>query len=97
MALLASSNPIGAIFSALFISHITTGGGLMNASLFPPEIADIISGIIIYLCAFSLLFRNMIRNLLTGRKKEKPAPAKAQLKPDAPAAGPAANDGKERE
>ena len=97
VALLASSNPIGAIFSALFISHITTGGGLMNASLFPPEIADIISGIIIYLCAFSLLFRNMIRNLLTGRKKEKPAPAKAQLKPDAPAAGPAANDGKERE
>lgn len=97
VALLASSNPIGTIFSALFISHITTGGGLMNASLFPPEIADIISGIIIYLCAFSLLFRNMIRNLLTGRKKEKPAPAKAQLKPDAPAAGPAANDGKERE
>ncbi|MGN0995626.1 MAG: ABC transporter permease [Candidatus Ventricola sp.] len=97
VALLASSNPIGAIFSALFISHITTGGGLMNASLFPPEIADIISGIIIYLCAFSLLFRNMIRNLLTGRKKGKPAPAKAQLKPDAPAAGPAANDGKERE
>ena len=97
VALLASSNPIGAIFSALFISHITTGGGLMNASLFPPEIADIISGIIIYLCAFSLLFRNMIRNLLTGRKREKPAPAKAQLKPDAPAGGPAANDGKERE
>ena len=97
VALVASSNPIGAIFSALFISHITTGGGLMNASLFPPEIADIISGIIIYLCAFSLLFRNMIRNLLTGRKREKPAPAKAQLKPDAPAGGPAANDGKERE
>lgn len=97
VALLASSNPIGAIFSALFISHFTTGGGLMNASLFPPEIADIISGIIIYLCAFSLLFRNMIRNLLTGRKREKPAPAKAQLKPDAPAGGPAANDGKERE
>ncbi len=97
VALLASSNPIGAIFSALFISHITTGGGLMNASLFPPEIADIISGIIIYLCAFSLLFRNMIRSLLTGRKREKPAPAKAQLKPDAPAGGPAANDGKERE
>ena len=52
VALLASSNPIGAIFSALFISHITTGGGFMNASLFPPEIAQIISGIIIYLCAF---------------------------------------------
>lgn len=90
VALLASSNPIGAIFSALFISHITTGGGFMNASLFPPEIAQLISGIIIYLCAFSLLFRNMIRDLLTGKKKEKAAKPQAK-------ASTAANDGKERE
>ncbi len=60
VALLASSNPIGTIFSALFISHITTGGSLMNSQYFPPEIADIISGIIIYLCAFSLLFKQML-------------------------------------
>lgn len=60
VALLASSNPIGTIFSALLISHISTGGGFMNANVFPPEIASVISGIIIYLCAFSLLFRNGI-------------------------------------
>jgi simple sugar transport system permease protein len=60
VALLASSNPIGIIFSALFISHITTGGSLMNSQYFPPEIADIISGIIIYLCAFSLLFKQLL-------------------------------------
>jgi ABC-type uncharacterized transport system permease subunit len=60
VALLASSNPIGTIFSALFISHITTGGSLMNSQYFPPEIADIISGIIIYLCAFSLLFKQLL-------------------------------------
>ena len=76
VALLASSNPIGCIFSALFISHITTGGGFMNASLFPPEIADVISGIIIYLCAFSLLFRNVITDLLSGRKPGKLLPKK---------------------
>ncbi len=92
VALLASSNPIGAIFSALFISHITTGGGFMNASLFPPEIADVISGIIIYLCAFSLLFRNVIYNLLTGKKKAKTAP-----KQEAPKTGPASGNGKESE
>lgn len=96
VALLASSNPVGTIFSALFISHITTGGGFMNASLFPPEIADIISGIIIYLCAFSLLFRNRIASLLSGRKKgreeEKPR-AQAPVKPAAPSAA----DGKESE
>lgn len=60
VALLASSNPIGIIFSALFISHVTTGGSLMNSQYFPPEIADIISGIIIYLCAFSLLFKQLL-------------------------------------
>lgn len=72
MALLASSDPIAAIFSAIFISHISTGGGFMNASLFPPEIADIISGIIIYLCAFSLLFKNLIVTLFTGKHKKVP-------------------------
>ena len=32
----------------------------MNSQYFPPEIADIISGIIIYLCAFSLLFKQLL-------------------------------------
>lgn len=70
VALLASSNPIGIIFSALFISHISTGGGLMEASVFPPEIADVISGIIIYLCAFMMLFKGKILKLFNGKRAE---------------------------
>ena len=31
---------------------------------YPTEIADLISGIIIYLCAFSMLFRGKIQKLL---------------------------------
>ena len=85
VALLASSNPIGCIFSALFISHITTGGGFMFAKLFPSEVADIISGVVIYLCAFSLLFKGSILKLLNKKPK---APAKAEVK---------AEDGKEGE
>ncbi len=69
VALLASSNPIGAIFSAIFIAHITVGGGFMTAKLFPSEVADIISGVVIYLCAFSLLFKGSILKLLGGRTK----------------------------
>ena len=69
VALLASSNPIGCIFSALFISHITTGGGFMFAKLFPSEVADIISGVVIYLCAFSLLLKGGILKLLTKKPK----------------------------
>ena len=69
VALLASSNPIGCIFSALFIAHITIGGGFMDASIFPGEVADIISGVVIYLCAFSLLFKSTIMKLFAGKPK----------------------------
>ncbi|MGM9605370.1 MAG: ABC transporter permease [Faecousia sp.] len=76
VALLASSNPIGCIFSAVFISHITVGGGFMTAKLFPSEVSDIISGVVIYLCAFSLLFKGRIMKLFarkpgTERKGDK--------------------------
>ena len=67
VALLASSNPIGCIFSALFISHITVGGGFMTAKLFPSEVSDIISGVVIYLCAFSLLFKGRIMKLFARK------------------------------
>ena len=70
VALLASSDPIGCIFSALFISHITVGGGFMYAKLFPSEVADIISGVVIYLCAFSLLFKGTIVKLLSAKPKK---------------------------
>ncbi len=69
VALLASSNPIGCIFSAIFIAHITVGGGFMTAKLFPSEVADIISGVVIYLCAFSLLFKTSILKLMTRKPK----------------------------
>lgn len=71
VALLASSNPIGCIFSALFISHITVGGGFMTAKLFPSEVSDIISGVVIYLCAFSLLFKGRIMKLFTRKPDRK--------------------------
>ncbi len=68
VALLASSNPIGCIFSALFISHITVGGSFLSTRYYPAEISDLISGIIIYLCAFSMLFRGRIAKLLSGKR-----------------------------
>ena len=71
VALLASSNPLGCIFSALFISHITVGGSVMDASIFPSEVADIISGVVIYLCAFSMLFKKKIAKLVVRKPKGK--------------------------
>ena len=85
VALLASSNPIGTIFSALFISHISVGGSFLSTKYYPTEISDLISGIIIYLCAFSTLFRGKIHGLLFKNADKtnvnaEPAPAKTETK-----------------
>lgn len=69
-ALLASSHPIGTVFSSLFISHITVGGAYLPTKYFPTEIADLISGIIIYLCAFSMLFRGVIEKKLLHKEEK---------------------------
>lgn len=67
VAFLGGLDPIGAIFSALFITHITRGGGYLDTTYFSSEIANLISAIIIYLCAFSLF----IKGLITKREKNK--------------------------
>lgn len=92
-ALLASSNPIGTIFSSLFISHITVGGAYLPTKYFPPEISDLISGIIIYLCAFSMLFRGKIMSLLMRGVKE----TDVNAEPDEEPAGETAADAPKKE
>ncbi|HMM30293.1 MAG TPA: ABC transporter permease [Clostridia bacterium] len=75
VALLGLSNPIGIVFAGLFISYITIGGDYMQRLDFVPEIIDIIIAVIIYFSAFSLLFRNVIIKILTGKSdKELAAP-----------------------
>ena len=68
-ALLACSNPIGTIFSSLFISYITVGGTKLSTQYYTKEIAAVIPALIIYLGAFSMLFRSKIRALLTGKTR----------------------------
>ncbi|MBR5301570.1 MAG: ABC transporter permease [Clostridia bacterium] len=66
-ALLAYSNPIGTVFSSLFISYITVGGTKLSTQYYTKEIADVITALIIYLCAFSMLFKGKIRAMLVGK------------------------------
>ena len=68
-ALLACSNPIGTVFSSLFISYITVGGTKLSTQYYTKEIADVITALIIYRCAFSMLFRSKIRALLAGKAR----------------------------
>lgn len=94
VSLLAANNPIGIIFSALFISHISVGGTYLKSAYFPTEIASVISGIIIYLCAFSLLFQTWIKKILGRRQQNDPdANAEEGSPPDTPPDGSAAPKG----
>ena len=69
VCLLASSNPIGTIFSALFISYIQVGGAAMQPA-YSSETIDIVIAVIIYLAAFALLMRGVIAKAVSGRKEK---------------------------
>ena len=69
VALLASSNPIGTIFSALFLSYIQVGGDALQPE-YSREIIDIIIATIIYLSAFALLMRGWIGKLFIRNQTE---------------------------
>ena len=71
VAFLGELNPIGVIFSGYFIQHITQGGSFIDTKYFNPQIADLISSIIIYSCAFMFLFKTQISKLLERKKTSK--------------------------
>lgn len=68
VALLANSNPVGTIFTALFVSYLSVGGSAMQPH-FSTETVNIIVSVIIYLAAFSLLVRNMLNKSFQSKKK----------------------------
>ncbi len=63
VALLATSNPIGTIFTALFVSYIQVGGEAMQPE-FAAENITIIIAVIIYLSAFAFLMKGFITRLI---------------------------------
>ena len=73
---LGGLNPIGTIFSSYFIQSITDGGAMINRSLYPAEISDLISAVIIYLCGFVLFFKTVITTRI--RKNEEKLAKKAE-------------------
>ena len=79
VALLALNNPIGVIFSGIFMAMLNIVGlQLTNLTAYNEYITDVIIAAIVYLSAFSLV----IRMLISGRKK----PRKESKKTEAAAA-----------
>lgn len=76
VAFLGGLNPIGTIFAGYFIEHITLGGSFIDMRYFNPQIADLISSIIIYACAFVLFIKDVmgridLKKIKLPLKKEK--------------------------
>ena len=70
VALLASSNPLGVIFSSLFISYIQVGGEALQRYQFSSEIINIIISAIIYLNAFAFLIKLFIEKIFSKKERE---------------------------
>lgn len=75
-AFLGGLNPIGCIFSSYFIQHITNGGAYIDKSLYCSQISDLISSLIIYLCAFVLYFKQFMTRTIDAKEEKKRIAAK---------------------
>ena len=60
IALLGLSHPIGIIGSGLFITYLKLAGQAMQGIGYVPEIISMMTGIILYISALSLLFTNFL-------------------------------------
>lgn len=84
VALLAANNPIGVIFTGMFMSMLDVAGTQLTAlTPFNEYITDVVIAVIVYLSAFSLV----IKMLLNGRKKRRTAKASVAEESAAPTAG----------
>ena len=59
-AFLGGLHPIGVIFSSYFIVHITEGGSMITDLGFSPEVASIMTSVIIYLSGFVLFVKKFV-------------------------------------
>lgn len=72
VALLAINNPIGVVFTGIFMAMLAVvGNTLSGLTAYNEYITDVIIAVIVYLSAFSLV----VRMWLTGRKKKAEVPA----------------------
>ena len=79
VALLAVNNPLGVVFTGIFMAMLNiVGQTLTGLTAYNEYITDVIISVIVYLSAFSLV----IRLWLTGRKKKAAAAPVAENKPE---------------
>ncbi len=68
VALLATNHPIGVIFTGIFMSMLNISGlQLKYLTAYNEYISDIIIAVIVYLAAFSMLFRGMLSKRIKAK------------------------------
>ncbi len=71
VALLASNNPIGVIFSSIFLRYIDKGGfNLAGYTAFNEYVSDLIVAMIIYFAGFSKLIKDLLSRKKTVKEKQ---------------------------
>ena len=69
VALLAVNNPLGVIFSGIFMSYLNINGQqLTNLTAYNEYITDVIIAVIVYLSAFSLIIKTWLNRKRKRRK-----------------------------
>jgi len=69
VALLGMSSPIGIIFAGILLGYLHLGGFQMQLFGFVPEIIEIVTAVIIYMCAFVLLIKMFFTRYMMKSKK----------------------------
>jgi len=69
VAFLGLTNPIGVIFSGIFVSYLFLGGARMQPFGFSLEVVTIVISVIIYFCAFVLFVKNNLNKMIFKRKE----------------------------
>ena len=72
VALLAINNPIGVIFSSIFMAYLDVSGmQIKYMTSYNEHIASIIGAVIVYFSAFSLVIRQFLSKPIKGEKIKK--------------------------
>lgn len=71
VALIASSNPLGCIFSGLFYGAMKYGGSKLNMVNAPSEVVNIIMGCVVLFIAISIIFRNALQSVFKKKENKK--------------------------
>lgn len=83
VALLASSNPLGVIFSSVFLRYVDLGGYYLSGMTnYNEYVSDMIVAVIVYFAGFSMLIKMLLSRRKAAKTQEK-AQIAEEAQPDA--------------